>query len=147
MNPDTGPAIDPVSYLLHLADAAVAGRPVAVPVAAWLVAGVRAYLDAGGTLDGCLGLRRPGWSAPTVHRRRERDRHLRSAFGLVGGDLCALARALGRFESGPWLRWRGMDRPPPSASPVQVELFAAFASGAPIPQSARQLRRIVVGGE
>ena len=147
MNPDTGPAIDPVSYLLHLADAAVAGRPVAVPVAAWLVAGVRAYLDAGGTLDGCLGLRRPGWSAPTVHRRRERDRHLRSAFGLVGGDLCALARALGRFEAAQWPRWRHLGSPPETATELQRALFAACETGAPVPSSGRHLRRIVTGGE
>lgn len=141
MGPPADP--DPVACLLALADAAARGVPVGPQVARWLVCGVRRYLTGSGPLDRALGLSGNGWKGSTRWAYHERNRALRRAAELAGGPE-ALARALARFEAVMWPRWRGLDAPPPGASPLQRELFSALKS-AKVPQSSRQLRRILAG--
>lgn len=59
-----------------------------------------------------------------------RNHHLRTAASLLGEGRSwkrseKLAQAAARFESITWPRWRDLERPPESASPLQVALFHA----------------------
>lgn len=138
-------APDPVAALLSLADAAVRGAPASPAVAAWLAAGVRAYLAGGASLDAALGLSGgPGtWSARTRAAYRSRDAHIRRAFELTGRDVGALAARITVFRGRRWPRWRHLDSPPQGAAPVDVELWGAFKSGVRMPCSPKHLSRIV----
>jgi hypothetical protein len=139
------PTADPIAALLALGDALARGQAPGPVVAAWVIGAIKVYLNGGGPLDRALGLAGQGWKGSTVHRYRERNGRLRAAATLLNDDVHALALALRRFESAPWPRWRSMATPPESATPVQHQLFNVFAAGAPVPSSARQLRRICIG--
>lgn len=133
--------VDPIAALLSLADAAASGRPVPEPVAAWLVSGVRSYLNDREPLDVALGLRAPGWSPATRLAYARRNQALRAASALVDGPA-QLSREITRFESRTWPRWKGLPSPPARASDLDRTLDQAFRTGAPVPASARQLSRI-----
>jgi hypothetical protein len=133
---------DPIACLLAVASAAASGRPLEGEAASWFAAGVRTYLREGEPLERCLGLAGTGWSAPTRFAYRERNRHLRRAAELVRNDMARLAEAVRRFEGQQWACWRDLPEPPARADALQRALFAAFAAGAPVPSSARQLHRI-----
>ena len=134
--------IDPVLALLALGDAVTRGEPVPAQVGAWLRDGIKEYLDGQGPLDGCLRLRRAGWSASLAHRRMVRDRHLRAACLILKGDHQLLAEHIVRFQTRVWPRCRSMSSPPASASELQRCLFAAFQAGITVPSSSRHLSRI-----
>lgn len=132
----------PVVLLIALGDAA-ARRPLVSPaVDTWLVHAVRRYLQGGITLDQALGLRTRHWPASTVHLYAERDAHLQEAARLLDNDAAALALEVNKFEDRTWPVWRSKGAPPPSASPVQRELFAARSVRGELPNSYRQLLRI-----
>jgi hypothetical protein len=141
MEPTPGP--DPVAALLALADAAARGTPVAPAVGAWLAQGVRVYLRGDTTLERALRLSGERWSAPTVHRYRERNEALRTAAHHLDNNATALAAEVARFESRRWPCWRTMEAAPERASALEVALFNAFAVGVPVPKSAKQLARII----
>ncbi|MFB1487413.1 MULTISPECIES: hypothetical protein [unclassified Thiocapsa] len=101
------------------------------------------------TLDEALGLTgAPGReTARTLHRRALRDRHLVAAHGIIGAaspwrGCLALADEIARFESVIWPRWRDLPEPPPGASLLRAELFAARQFGT-LPGTPMQLSRIV----
>lgn len=133
---------DSIASLLAVADACARGVTVSPPAARWLVAGVRRSLRGGTTLDRAMGLSGAGLRAATRHALDARNASLRRAAELVGGPE-ALARELARFEAAAWPRWRHLGGPPPAASPLQAELWRAFAAGARVPGSSRQIRRII----
>ena len=133
---------DPIAQLLGLADTAARGEPPDPSAAAWFARGVRRFLD-GEPLETALGLSGEGWPARTRRAYAVRDEALRRAHAALGGDASDLARAVRRFEGAAWPRWRELTAPPSHASPVQRELFSAFAAGRPVPSSPRHLRRIL----
>jgi hypothetical protein len=63
-------------------------------------------------------------------RQARRNYHLRNAAALLGErtpwlQAKALRRQAALFEGTVWPRWREKDSPPPTASPLQVELWRA----------------------
>lgn len=132
---------DPIACLLAASDAVMNGD-VPEGVKRWFADGVRRYLGGGIGLDQALNLKTSGWSAPTRHAYAKRDEHLRRACDLLGGDTHALADEITRFELRTWPRWKHLGTVPDMAAPVQVELFAAFATQVRIPSSPRHLARI-----
>jgi hypothetical protein len=137
---------DAVALLLSLASSAARGEPAAPDVGDWIADATKRYLNGEGDLDGLLGLRgeRGAWSAATRHAYRVRNAALRRAAELVRNDMARLAEAVRRFEGQQWACWRDLPEPPARADALQRALFDAFAAGAPVPSSARQLRRITV---
>jgi len=66
-------------------------------------------------------------------RRARRDYYLRNAAALLGESggwkkAKALRRQAKLFEGTVWPRWREKGRPPPTASPLQIELWNARKS-------------------
>ncbi len=139
-----------VEALLSLAEHAQTGRPVPADVAAWFASAVARWLTEGEPLPSALGITGAPSdpSARLAYLRAVRDRHLCGAHGLVEGTTPwarskALAAAIRRFEADAWPRLRHQDAPPPGCSELRRRLFLAFATGAPVPSSARQVHRVV----
>lgn len=133
--------VDPVVYLLALADSTNRSEAPSPSVAAWLANGVRAYLNGAGLLDSCLGLSGRHWRAITRHQYAERNRYLQEAFRIAGNDATRLADAISEFRV-IWPRWRGLDAPPARATLTQSVLWRAFETGVDVPGSLKQLKRI-----
>ena len=101
------------------------------------------------SLDRALGIKAAGQLHPATRRARaERDAALRRAFEHVTGPsrrsrILALGQAIQRFEAVtlPRNRWRTF--PPDSFTPLQVELFHAFATGQPVPSGRSRLQEIL----
>lgn len=114
-------------------DDAEAARMVAAGVAVWLRA--RGAIR----LERALGL--PA-SAGGLRRAR-RDRHLQIAAAMVVDCPATLHAAVRRFGGFQWPRWRHLADPPAHATVIEQALFRAFASGAPMPTTRRQIANIL----
>jgi hypothetical protein len=144
--------MDELGQLRRLVAALEGGQPAPPDVAVWLGDALREYLRRGGevSLERLLGLRRPGQESLAMRLARER----RNAALLVAGEFahdgrpCSreergviLVRAARAFEaSRKWRRWRDLEAPPESATPLERQLFAALkAGGGKLPKSPRYL--------
>ena len=141
----------PQTLSIRLMQALEDGADMPPEVSVWLHDGIARWTAGEATtLDAALGLKARGVSSPYGrYIQHVRDDALRKAFHCTEGtttkarlaDLRACIRAFdGR---GVWLRYRDYREPPDHLAPIQRELFRAFKSGAAIPRSDAQLRRIV----
>jgi hypothetical protein len=96
--------VDPAAALLALADCAARRKPVPEPVADWLAAGLRTYLDGRASLKAALGLSAGHWTCETRLAYRRRNEALRAAYHLLDSDVDALAAKISRFETRTWTR-------------------------------------------
>jgi hypothetical protein len=142
-----------VSRFIDLAVFALEGKPLRSGSRAWLQAAMRAYvrgeagsLDAGprpapARSDGRAGAHAPGPARcrPAGGARALSWRH------ALGAEQEALAAEVRRFQAVLWPRWRDLEAPPAGASRLRSALFHAARSGVEVPESARQLHRIVHG--
>lgn len=117
--------------------------------AAWIHDGlVTAVSGRASSLDQALGFSARGQiriSSQTAVSAR--DEALRDAFEHCDGDCTAaclrqMVTAIRRFDA-TWRRVRHEVEPPARLTPLQRCLFAAWRSGARVPSSQSQLRRIV----
>lgn len=87
---------------------------------------------------------------PSALERAERDAWLRTAAACLDGNewerAKALDQSLKRFMSRTWPVWRRADLAPPHAPEIEQMLFYAAKAGAPIPNTAKQLRNIIAAG-
>lgn len=134
--------------------AEIVNRHAAPELASWFSDGVQDFITGRQrTLCKALGCRAAGHCAPATETAiRARNRHLQAAFILVECPPDAttldrvreLAGALERFRAIIW-RWsRDHPAPPLLLGALDTELWHALKTGAPIPASERQWRRIVL---
>ncbi len=101
----------------------------------WLACAIRDWCD-GKSWTTATGIQ------PSQVSRAIRDQHLKAASAMLGGDPVELHRAVMRFESALWPRWKRQGHPTGRATPLNRELFHARQS-APLPSSVKQYRRIL----
>jgi hypothetical protein len=114
-----------------------------------LKAGLRLYLETGGTLPLERCLRLP--TTPKGLCKAQRDYWLRRAWESLDAPSgwsrsVSLAEEIKRFESRIWGRWREYDTPPEkNTSELSKTLFHAFRVGIDIPRTAVGIDKIVRG--
>ena len=112
----------------------------------WLIAGIDGYLDDGAAFEKTLGLN----DARFEYLITARDKHLINALRAVQGNLSdwksclALSSIISRFKTGRWKKIRYLVEPPDNLSPVNKNLFYALKTGLDVPESAHQIRNILV---
>lgn len=114
----------------------------------WLVQGFKAYLASDGTLplERCLHLP----AGDRALRRARRDSWLRCAWEQMEDEASPwrrserLAKAVKRFRSTKWPRWRALGAAPAHADGVEHALFEAFRSHERIPATAMQIHNIAL---
>jgi len=132
-----------------LAAALEAGTLPAAADSARLVAGVRAWIEDGESLEVALGLggTRGRESARGRYRRAVRDRHLRIAHALCDGQTpwkrsVSLAAEVHIFMNKMWPRWSSLDGPPCESSQLRRALFYAMRQEGKLPETAARLHDI-----
>lgn len=133
--------MDPVGMLGEIVSMARKHAPE--PARTWFTTAGENFFRSAARLDECLGLAaRPTERKPlTVARYQMRNEALRAALALCG-DAEALLDEINRFEAVDWPLLQSVKKPPRGASPIQRNLFAAFAVGLPIPRTARRIEQI-----
>ena len=136
---------NPVGRLLEIGT--VLERSGAKELADWLLAGVRAHISAGESLDKTLGLAGDlGRSPRYQYLLAQRNRHLAQALRLAGGDLQCLEREVVAFESRVCPVWQLRDAPPADWPALKVTLWNAYRVGIPVPRTAKGLRLALGNG-
>jgi len=151
---------EPRDNLARLRAALEAGRPLPEDVGAWLLAGIdRWERRQVHHLERALYLVAAGNGHPSTERAREnRNGCLTAAVEHLGwpppSSTAEKARRLlphvKRFEAQLWHRWKSLDAPPDRATRLERELWRAkrfaTAGGLSLPQTRKQIQRIIGGG-
>jgi len=143
----------PIVNLREAARLLSGGQPLPEPLAVWLGASFRTFLEhQGQDLEDVLGLRWgrggvPWWMEEAI---RERDKALRALAALIAPHETASARArivqerTIRYAGAAWPRERGLPHMPPGHAGTEREyLWRAFSCGAAMPLGDRRLRQIL----